>query len=292
MTLKESFLRHLADARRLSPNTVRAYDRDLTVFIAFLREEGRVRVADARTIRNYLSFLRAQGYQRSSIARMLSGLRSFYEFLLGEGVVKFNPCRLVRSPKLERRLPTFLEEQEAAALVEAPRGRGFAAVRDRAILELLYGAGLRVGELTSIRVADVSDGAVRVRGKGGRERVVPIGREAVRAVQRWLQERHKKLSELGVPSEWLFVNRSGTRLSAVWIRKSIRKYALRSDIGKRVTPHTLRHTFATHLLNRGADLRSVQELLGHAHPTTTQIYTHITSARLKQIYDRAHPRAQ
>lgn len=287
------FLDHLTYVRGRSRETVRAYRSDLLDFLAFLRETWPDMGPDGVThlhLRIYLGALAKRGLKKSSMARRLSALRTFFRWLKGEGIVGANPARGVATPKYSKALPRFLTEEETLRLLEAPEGEGLIGLRDRAIFELLYSTGIRVGELVKLKVRDVDfgQGLLRITGKGGKERVVPIGETALRALEAYLRERDR----VGQRGEALFLNRMGKPLSARWIQRAIKAYALKGGMGKPVSPHLLRHTFATHLLERGADLRAIQELLGHARLSTTQRYTHVTPMRIMEVYDHAHPRAR
>jgi integrase/recombinase XerC len=290
------FLRHLGGERNLSPHTVRAYQGDLLRFAAFMGGElGLVdRPPDLSALRRFLAELQAGGYQRTSIARLLACLRTFYDYFLRAGRIAKNPVRSVRTPRLEKKLPGVLDEAEMKRLLEAVSGDGFSDLRDRAILETLYGGGLRVSELAGLDLGDVQleEGTALVRGKGGKERLAPLGGAAASAITAWLPDRATLLERLGRSTDAVFLNKNGTRLDVRSVRRLLNARAALAGLGKAVTPHSLRHSFATHLLNAGADLRAVQELLGHASLTTTQIYTHVTTHRLKEVYDRAHPRAK
>lgn len=291
------FLEHLTQERGASPHTVRAYEGDLRRFAEFLGGEGGLldgRV-DRPAVRRFLGELHARGYQRSSIARTLACLRTFYEYFVREGRIAANPVRPVPTPRRDRKLPRFLEEEDVRRLLEEGPADGFGALRDRALLEVLYGGGLRVSEAVGLDLGDLdlAEGTARVRGKGGKERLAPLGSAAARALAAYLPERAARLEALGrVGEEALFLNKNGGRLDVRSVRRLLRRRADAAGIRTRVTPHTLRHSFATHLLNRGADLRAVQELLGHEDLATTQIYTHVTVHRLKEVYDRTHPRAR
>ncbi len=289
-TAIESFLEYLRVERRASPHTIRGYRRDLEDFHAFL--EGACPVAGMEAaglidVRGFIGHLHRSGLRRTSIARKLATLRSFYRYLSREGVREENPARLVPTPKPSRRLPRFLTVDEAFRLVTAPEGDAARACRDRAILEMLYGAGLRVSELAGLNREHLSleEGYVRVWGKGNKERIVPIGRKASEALARYLA---------GGPETRgpLFRNHSGGRLTDRTIRRVVHRYGRRARLAQEVHPHALRHTFATHLLEAGADLRAIQELLGHASLSTTQKYTHLNLDRLMAVYDAAHPRAK
>jgi integrase/recombinase XerC len=292
---REEFLRHLAAERNLSPHTVRAYGGDLDRFIEFVGGEAKVLAKDvtAAIVRRFLSKLHAESYQKSSMARMLACLRTFYDYFLRRGIIESNPVRPVRTPRLEKKLPAFLDEDEVTRLLDAATGDTFTDFRDRALLETIYGGGLRVSEATGLNLPDLQmdQGFAVVRGKGGKERLAPLGTGASKAIGGYLPERAVRVERLMSGVEAVFINKNGTRLNVRSVRRILDRRASLAGIRKAVTPHTLRHSFATHLLNRGADLRAVQELLGHANLTTTQIYTHVTTHRLKEVYDQSHPRA-
>lgn len=284
----EAFLRYLAVERGASPHTLKSYRTDLTDCAAFLaaRGLGTLVDADARTLRGYLADLHERGLARASIARRLATLRSFYRFGMRRWHAPANPARELASPRPAKRLPTYLPIDEAMALLRAPGPPTAAAPRDRAVIELLYATGVRVAELAGLDVPDVDlrEGAVRVLGKGGKERIVPMGRKAVDALQAYLGERAGGAGPL-------FLNERGGRLTVRSLHRIVRARARTAGLHRRVSPHTLRHTFATHLLDAGADLRLIQELLGHARLGTTQKYTHVSADRLMKVYDAAHPRA-
>jgi tyrosine recombinase XerC len=292
---REEFLRHLSAERNLSPHTVRAYGGDLDRFIAFVGGETKLLApaVNVALVRRFLSQLHAQSYQKSSMARMLACLRTFYDYFLRRGGIDDNPVRQVRTPRLDKKLPSFLDEGEVKRLLDSTTGDTFTDRRDRALLETIYGGGLRVSEATGLDLPDLQmdQGFAVVRGKGGKERLAPLGSGASSTIQDYLPERAVRVEKLMSGVDALFINKNGTRLNVRSVRRILDRRASLGGIRKAVTPHTLRHSFATHLLNRGADLRAVQELLGHANLTTTQIYTHITTHRLKEVYDQAHPRA-
>lgn len=270
----ENFLKQ----RNFSKHTLRAYLRDVTLFL------DKEKSYDIGSVRRFVVNLSQQEYNKTSIARILSSVRAYFNFLQLESKIEFNPAKAVRNPKPEKRLPNFLDENEVKNLLEQ-----LMPPRDRAVLELLYSSGLRVSELVNLKMRDIDldSGFLRTKGKGAKERLVPFGKYAVDSLKAWLTElatRKKKVDNI-------FINKNGTKLSEVWVRKMIRTYARRAGIQKLVTPHVLRHSFATHLLDRGADLRSVQELLGHSSIATTQIYTHLTTANLKRVYEKSHPRS-
>jgi integrase/recombinase XerC len=279
------FLTYLEVQRGASPHTIRAYRRDIERFMDSLGD----REAELSDVRGFVASEIKRGSKKSTASRRLAALRSFFRFMVREGHLKANPARLVSSPKQPRHLPRFLSVDEAFSLVEQPRGIGLLMARDRAVLELLYSSGLRVGELAGLNVDDINakEGLAKVRGKGRKERIVPVGDKALEALKAYMVERmlRKKASEA------LFINKNGTRLSERSIRRVVLKYSRTTGIEGRVGPHTLRHTFATHLLHGGADLRVIQELLGHSSLSTTQKYTHLDITHLMDVYDKAHPLA-
>lgn len=283
----ESFIDYLSIERGLSPNTLQAYRRDLCQFRDWLKKE--FLQVDSALIGNYLATLREKGNKSRTLNRKLSVVRMFYKFLYTEGKIDHNPVEGVSSPRLGRKIPSFLSEKEVEALLEAPSVDEEYGSRDRAILEVVYGAGLRISELVNLNLTDLNlkGGWVKVLGKGSKERIVPLGREACRWVRIYLRKRRIETTD----KLSLFCNRYGKRLSRQACWKITKKYSQKSGITKKISPHTLRHSFATHLLSRDADLRFVQELLGHTNISTTQIYTHITQERLKKVYKKYHPRA-
>ncbi len=282
-----AFLENLAVERGASAHTLRNYATDLREFAGFLERQGASpATADARLVRAYLAWLHQRRLAKSSIARKLASVRSCFRFLARRGVIEQNPARQVRSPRQGRRLPSFLPKDESKDLLDRPVEPSEAGRRDHALLELLYATGIRVAECCGLDCDDLdrSRGTVRVLGKGDKERVVPLGDAAWGALDSYLTLR-------GVPSGPLFRNRRGGRLTPRSVHRIVGKHARLSGIDRRVTPHTLRHTFATHMLGEGADLRLIQELLGHSRLSTTQRYTHVSSERLMKVYDGAHPRA-
>jgi integrase/recombinase XerC len=285
----EQFLRSLAVERGASPHTLRSYRADLTDCAAFLAAGrlGPLVGADARTLRAYLAALHERGLARTSIARRLAALRSFFRFLMRRGRASANPAREVSTPKLPRKLPAYLPIDESEALLRVAPPPTAGGVRDRAILELFYATGIRVAELAGLDVEDLDlrEGAVRVLGKGRKERIVPVGRKAVEALRAYLAREGERASGP------VFLNGRGGRLTVRSVHRIVRARARAAGLHRRVSPHTLRHTFATHLLDAGADLRLIQELLGHARLGTTQKYTHVSTDRLMKVYDSAHPRA-
>ncbi|SNB46841.1 tyrosine recombinase XerC [Geobacter sp. DSM 9736] len=285
----ERFCRHLAIVRNVSPHTTAAYRVDLLQFLDFVsRERGSISPGevDHLLIRRFMALLH-KDHRKSSIGRKIAAIRAFFKFLLREGVVARNPAELVSTPKKEKKVPFHLSIDEVTALVEAPRGSDPATLRDRAMFELLYSCGIRVSELTGMNVEsiDIDSGIGRVLGKGNKERIVPVGRHARAALAAYLAERGNPPGDAP-----LIVNLKGGRLTRRSVARSIDKHILRLATMKKVSPHTLRHTFATHMLEAGADLRAIQELLGHASLSTTQKYTHVSIDRLMEVYDKAHPR--
>jgi len=292
----DRFLQRLEQERNFSPHTLRAYRADLEEFCLFLANEGggEVESVTPLLLRRFLARLRSRGLARTTMARKLATLRSFFRFLCKERAIPANPAVALRTPRRERRLPHVLSADEVARLLDAPSGRDLATLRDRAILEMLYSTGMRVVELVSldVRGVDFSAEIVRVVGKGRKERICPIGSYALKALRAYLKARDITLRSAPQCAEPLFLNLRGGRLSGRSVGRILARRLMEADLSPRVTPHTLRHSFATHLLDRGADLRAVQELLGHASLSTTQIYTHLSAERLRKIYEHAHPRAR
>ncbi|MBI3306394.1 MAG: tyrosine recombinase XerC [Candidatus Omnitrophica bacterium] len=285
------FLNSLRTEKNASPHTVKNYGIDLREFSEFLKEKLPEEITYL-DIRSFLAVLKSCNYSKSSIARKLACLRSFFKYLARENRLKINPAAGIATPKREKRLPLFLASEEVTSLLEAPSKNAWDEKRDKAILEMLYSSGLRVSELVGLNHEDVDlvSGLVRVRGKGKKERIVPIGSLALKAIRGYLEHRPPRDGNENLKRP-LYLNRYGGRLTDRSIRRLILKYVRRIALKKEVSPHMLRHSFATHMLDRGADLRSVQELLGHENLSTTQIYTHVTTKRLKEAYESAHPRA-
>lgn len=289
----DRFLDYLKLERNASAHTVKAYAEDLFAFRGHLTQEaGGIPAIDAistRSIRNFIGSLHREGFKPTSISRRLSSLRSFFRFVCLRGGLERNPTEGLRSPKSGRQLPHFLSDANIEKLLNAPSQQHPAGLRDRAILETFYAGGLRVGEIVALDVdsVDLEQAVIRVRGKGKRERLAPIGKYAVHAIGRWLTVRKPNERPGGGLDRALFLNSRGRRLTTRSIGRMLEKYLAVAGMDPKTSPHTLRHTFATHLLNRGADIRSVQELLGHASISTTQIYTHVTTDRLRAEYDRA-----
>ncbi|MFZ2052872.1 MAG: site-specific tyrosine recombinase XerD [Candidatus Aminicenantales bacterium] len=286
------FLDYLSVEKGLSRNTILSYGRDLRKFFLFLeREKKDWARADENTLSLFVHRQSQAGLQARSLARLISALKSFYRFLLLDGFVAKDPTANLSSPKTWLSLPKFLTVDEAVHLVLQPDERNLHGLRDRAILEVLYATGLRVSELIQLRPGDINldDGYLICRGKGGKERVVPLGKAAAALTRRYIQEARPQLQRK--PVEALFLTRLGDPFTRQGVWKMLREYARKAGLGARVSPHILRHSFATHLLERGADLRSVQLMLGHSQITTTQIYTHVSRDRLRQVYEKFHPRA-
>jgi integrase/recombinase XerC len=293
------FLQFLAVEHNASPFTVKSYREDLMALCAYLAEArgGRAPAASDVSVfdlRGYVAALHEAGYAKSTIARHLAALRSFFRFGQREGWAKTNPAKPLRNPRKSRSLPHFLSADELARLFGAPPADRPMGLRDRAILETMYSAGLRVSEVVGLDDGDLDfeAGVLRVRGKGRRERLSPVGSYAARALRSWLPQRrlHERMPK--GPAAPVFVNKFGQRLTTRSVARMLEKYLRETGLDSRTTPHSLRHSFATHLLDRGADIRSVQELLGHKSLVTTQIYTHVSTAVLRQVYERAHPRAK
>ncbi len=284
----EEFLRYLELEKGVSAHTLRAYRKDLTDFIAHVNTEPEK--IDMLDVRGFIAEQIRKGLNKTTVGRRLSSVRSFFKFLYREGHMKSNPAKLVSGPKLPKLLPKFLSVDDAFSLVEKPEGIGFAPARDRAILELLYSSGLRVGELAGLNVEDINvrEALVKARGKGKKERIVPIGSKAMDAIKTYLVERILLKSK----EKAVFLNRLGTRLTDRGVRRIVVKYARAIAVNGSIGPHTLRHSFASHMLQGGADLRVIQELLGHASLSTTQKYTHLDVAHLMDVYDKAHPTAK
>jgi integrase/recombinase XerC len=294
----DRFLTYLRVERNASPHTIKSYGEDLRALVVHLEAvHGQVPAPESLTIldlRGYLSALHETGLAKSSVARRLASLRSFYRFGQREGWARSNPAKALRNPRRSRPLPHFLSTADVQTLLEAPPANRPLGLRDRAILETIYSAGLRVSEVVGLVDSDLdfASGVVRVRGKGRKERLSPIGTFAEKALDRWMKARTLAKGVEAGPKAPVFVNKLGRRLSARSVGRMLEHYLKCTGLDRRTSPHTLRHSFATHLLDRGADIRSVQELLGHKHLTTTQIYTHVSTGSLRQVYEKAHPRAK
>lgn len=291
------FLRHLALEKNSSSLTVKAYREDLTQALQFFRErlggkQPAVGDLNTRLLRAHQAWLHDQGYARSTLARRLAAVRTWCRFLCRQGLLAADPSAGLRGPRQGRTLPHFLARPDVERLLTAPPADRPLGLRDRALLETLYSAGLRVSELTGLDMADIDlvDGAAIVRGKGRRERLALLGPPAIAALRNWIAAR-SSLPARAAGKPALFLNKNGTRLTSRSVGRLLEKYLAQAGLDPRTSPHTLRHSFATHLLDAGADIRGVQELLGHRSLGTTQIYTHVTTQRLRDSYHRAHPRA-
>jgi integrase/recombinase XerC len=285
------FILALRVEKNASPSTIRAYSTDLNVFVAFLESQKiAINKCDRTVVRAFLNHVRTSELKKASILRKWASLRSFFKYLTREKLVPSNPCLNLPTPRRDLRIPHFLTVAEVDRLIDAMghKKRSQVAARDQAIAELLYSSGLRVSELVGMNEADLDfwNETVRVVGKGNKERIVPVGRPALVAVRAYLKARGKSS-----PSSPMFLNAKGGRLTSRAIHMEVKAAARRAGIDKKVSPHTLRHSFATHLLDRGCDLRSVQEMLGHKNLSTTQVYAHVTTERLRKVYNSAHPRA-
>ncbi|MEW6607153.1 MAG: tyrosine recombinase XerC [bacterium] len=298
MKYLDEFLSYLRVEKDASYHTQRGYKADLFLIDGFIKTltKGKIELGnpgvDRLIIRQYLAYLQKENYARKSMARKLASLRTYFKFLCRKGYIQTNPAKSIFTPKLTQNLPTFLYQNEIVALIELPENSTALLLRDRAIMETLYSTGMRVSELVGMNLSDIDEtsGVVKVLGKGNKERLVPIGSYALTCIERYLGKRIELLKK-NREQEALFLNGKGGRLTSRGVRLIVNKYVHKMAISKHVSPHTFRHTFATHLLDAGADLRIVQELLGHASLATTQIYTHLTKERLKSVYDKAHPRA-
>ncbi|MEA2710678.1 MAG: integrase/recombinase XerC [Phycisphaerales bacterium] len=313
--LVQQFLDYLRLEKHFSDYTVKSYGADLIQYGQFLvgeigqhnaepplnvvfpetpqsTDEKHVK-AEPLQIREFLAYLYAQNYTKSTTARKLATLRSFYKFLIRKGSVTVNPLATIRTPKQEKRLPKCLDLEQVQKLLEAPGDADLLSARDKAMLEVLYSSGIRVSELVELKLEDIDlvEGVLRVTGKGRKDRLTPIGSQAIKAVQKYLEMRQADPKLAHEANVRVFLNKHGEPLSTRSVRRKLDKYLVQAGLDPGISPHTLRHSFATHLLNNGADLRSVQELLGHQSLSTTQIYTHLTTARVKEAYDNAHPRA-
>jgi integrase/recombinase XerC len=325
--ITQEFLNYLKFEKHFSDYTARCYGADLEQFVEFLhglggedhagsggesygswnadsggvatavkpetKVEEQILAADVNLIRRFMTALSDKQYCKSTTARKLATLRSFYKFLVKRNYVTANPVTTIKTPKQDKRLPRFLESEQGQKPLNAPQTDNWLGVRDRAILETLYSTGMRVSELVGLNLEDVDflGEVIHIRGKGKKERIAPIGSKALQSIQQYIEYRNKRmLNDGGFDSKVLFANKHGKRLSTRSVRRKMDKYLRQAGLDPTISPHTLRHSFATHMLNNGADLRSVQELLGHQSLSTTQIYTHVTTSKLKEVYDGAHPR--
>ncbi len=301
----DEFERYLEIERGASQHTITSYLNDLRQFCDFLRESGLcvrdsdsdidIKQIDNVIIRTFLGYLHKKKMRSGSMARKLATLRTFFKFLCREGYIEKNYAKVVATPKVEKRIPSFLPVDEIFQLLEIPDQRTFLGMRDRAILEIFYATGIRVSELVSLNYDDVNQEVrfIKVKGKGNKERIVPFGKKAAKALKGYLEKLKeiKRIKHWDIDQNGIFLNRNGGRLTVRGVRKIVDKHVRKSAIVRRISPHSLRHTLATHLLDGGADLRVIQELLGHVSLSTTQKYTHVTTDRLMEVYDKAHPRA-
>ena len=284
----DKFIRYLEIEKAVSSHTLRAYRKDLEIFFDYAKTEPEG--IDIIDVRGFVAGQIKEGMSKTSVSRRLSCIRSFFRFLHKEGYIKSNPAKFVSNPKVPKLLPRFLSVDEVFSLVEKPEGFGFIPVRDKAILELLYSSGLRVSELSGLNMEDlnIKESLIKIRGKGKKERIVPVGSKAIDALKSYMIERMLLKSK----DKALFLNRIRTRLTDRGVRRIVVKYARELAMYGKISPHTMRHTFASHLLQGGADLRVIQELLGHSSLSTTQKYTHLDITHLMDIYDKAHPFAK
>lgn len=285
----QKFVTYLEIEKNASQYTIINYKIDLKEFNHSLKQKPLENITHV-DVRLFLAHMKERNISKRSTARKMSCLRSFFKFLCREGYIKSNPASGLRTPKLQKKLPLFLDTNEVVKLIESPDLSDVYGLRDRAVLETLYSSGIRVGELVGLNKENIDfiSGVIKVYGKGKKERLAPVGDRALRAVRNYLE----KLHPLNIKEKKaVFLNKSGRRMSDRAVRRILEKYIRKTSLNENISPHSLRHSFATHLLDRGADLRSVQELLGHANLSTTQIYTHVTTERLKATYDKVHPRA-
>jgi len=292
-TLKD-YIYYVSVEKGLAKNTLESYRRDLSGYLSYLRQAGITAMEDSSrgNIAGYLLSLKQSGKATTTLSRNLSSIRSFYNYLFQEKMIAENPASEMESPKITKKLPRVLSLQEMDLLLEQPDQLHVTGVRDKAMLEVIYATGIRVSELISLDTGDINldAGFIRCLGKGSKERIIPLGSVAARNVDRYLIEgRPKLVRQKG--EDALFINQHGKRLTRQGFWKILKQYARTAGISKEITPHTMRHSFATHLLENGADLRSVQEMLGHADISTTQIYTQVTRRKLRDVYEKAHPRA-
>lgn len=296
-TAIERFIEYLRVERNASPLTLKSYEEDLIALVLYLEEveERPVKIVEVTTLdlRRFIAQLQEEGYAKSTISRKLACLRSFFRFAVREGWIEANIAKPLRNPRAGRKLPHFLSAEEIAKLLESPPSNTPSGLRDRAILETMYSSGLRVSELVGLGLEDIDfpAGLIRVRGKGRKERLSPLGSYAQKALKKWIAKRNPDPQAGKDHTSAVFLNRFGRRLTSRSVGRMLEKCLKQCGLDQRTSPHTLRHSFATHLLDRGADIRSVQELLGHKSLITTQIYTHVSTARLREVYETAHPRA-
>ncbi|OUT71091.1 MAG: tyrosine recombinase XerC [Planctomycetaceae bacterium TMED10] len=296
-TAIERFIEYLRVERNASPLTLKSYEEDLIALVLYLEEveERPVKIVEVTTLslRRFIAQLQEEGYAKSTISRKLACLRSCFRFAVREGWIEANIAKPLRNPRAGRKLPHFLSAEEIAKLLESPPSTTSSGLRDRAILETMYSSGLRVSELVGLGLEDIDfpAGLIRVRGKGRKERLSPLGSYAQKALKKWIAKRKPDPKAGEDHTSAVFLNRFGRRLTSRSVGRMLEKCLKQCGLDQRTSPHTLRHSFATHLLDRGADIRSVQELLGHKSLITTQIYTHVSTTRLREVYETAHPRA-
>ena len=296
----KEFTDYLVAEKNASPHTLESYLNDISQFVGFLKQSGHARGSykidsiDTLAIRSYLGFLYDKNFSASTMRRKLSTLSSFFRFLCREGYLEKNVVKSVPAPKMENKLPSFLSVDEMFRLIDLPDGEGFLVVRDRAMMEFFYSTGVRISELVSLKIEDIDRTAqvVKVLGKGGKERLLPFGKKCGEALDKYKKARSDKVISTKENSEYLFLNYRGKGITTRGVRKIIEKYVTTGNFPGKVSPHSIRHSFATHLLEGGADLRTIQELLGHSSLSTTQKYTHLTIDKLVETYDQAHPRAK
>ena len=323
--ITQEFLSYLKFEKHFSEHTAKCYGADLDQFVDFLtggthpqgdqqdddwsqssggtavatqtetqkKLQQQILQADVNTMRKYMAHLNESQYSRSTTARKLATLRSFYKFLVKRSYIQSNPVTTIKTPKQEKKLPKFLEYEDIQRLLNTPPLNTWLGARDRAIMETLYSTGMRVSEVVALNMDDIDflGEVIHIRGKGKKERVIPVGSSALRAIQHYIEFRNRRMAnDSGFDTKVLFANKHGKRLSTRSVRRKMDKYLKMAGLDPAISPHTLRHSFATHMLNNGADLRSVQELLGHQSLSTTQVYTHVTTGRIKEVYDNAHPR--
>lgn len=291
----QSFIRFLTTERGLSRNTLESYERDLLQFVTYLELQGITSWRDAGKMHlaGYLSQLKALGRASATLSRIRVSLRSFFQYMVKERLLDSDPSLLVEVPKLEKRLPKVLSIHEVEKLLEAPQSEQVNGARDKAMLELLYATGIRVSELVSLNVTDVNleMGFIRCIGKAEKERMIPLSGIAIRILENYIQNYRMKLLKRSIDEYALFIGHLGTRMTRQGFWKIMKRYASETEITNEITPHTLRHSFAAHLIENGADLRSVQEMLGHSDISSTQLYVQVTKLKMKDVYNRAHPRA-
>ncbi|MBP3954653.1 tyrosine recombinase XerC [Gemmata sp. G18] len=292
------FLTHLGLEKNASDKTVKSYREDLTQALVFARDhlkKTQINPVDwtTRLVRAFVSWLHEQGYAKSTVARRLAAVRSFGKYLCRQGILESNPAQALRGPRQDKKLPHFLTLADVQKLLVAPGDTDWAGRRDRAMLETLYASGIRVSELVGLDLlsVDLNDGIITVRGKGKKERLALLGPDATKAISRWLEDRTALLNRTGKDTQAVFLNNKGGRLTTRSVGRLLEKHLKTAGLDPRTSPHTLRHSFATHMLDAGADIRGVQELLGHKSLATTQVYTHVTTQRLQKSYQKAHPRS-